>query len=153
MIRRPPRSTLFPYTTLFRSGSSWPMEPRSSADTRRSRGTAQHSSIAGQRLEHPAAIVLRADRCSVVAYGRADGVIHADLGDEGNQQLGLLVIRGDTLGRFEHRERYRARQLAMLDHAQQRAAVLVVGAEMVGGGEERRPQRVVEHVRAADGCQ
>src|SRR2546425_6371691 len=25
MIRRPPRSTLFPYTTLFRSGSSPPM--------------------------------------------------------------------------------------------------------------------------------
>src|SRR2546430_12436170 len=23
MIRRPPRSTLFPYTTLFRSGSRW----------------------------------------------------------------------------------------------------------------------------------
>src|SRR5689334_24798838 len=24
MIRRPPRSTLFPYTTLFRSSSGWP---------------------------------------------------------------------------------------------------------------------------------
>src|SRR2546430_4701013 len=24
MIRRPPRSTLFPYTTLFRSTTSWP---------------------------------------------------------------------------------------------------------------------------------
>src|SRR2546427_5557676 len=24
MIRRPPRSTLFPYTTLFRSESAWP---------------------------------------------------------------------------------------------------------------------------------
>src|SRR5436309_9866056 len=24
MIRRPPRSTLFPYTTLFRSGFGWP---------------------------------------------------------------------------------------------------------------------------------
>src|SRR3712207_8008863 len=27
MIRRPPRSTLFPYTTLFRSGSLRPAEP------------------------------------------------------------------------------------------------------------------------------
>src|SRR3712207_8300559 len=27
MIRRPPRSTLFPYTTLFRSGSSWVLIP------------------------------------------------------------------------------------------------------------------------------
>src|SRR3712207_7534209 len=29
MIRRPPRSTLFPYTTLFRSESAWPGQPRS----------------------------------------------------------------------------------------------------------------------------
>src|SRR2546430_17417155 len=27
MIRRPPRSTLFPYTTLFRSDLSWRFEP------------------------------------------------------------------------------------------------------------------------------
>src|SRR3712207_7893257 len=31
MIRRPPRSTLFPYTTLFRSGGGQPIEP-STAD-------------------------------------------------------------------------------------------------------------------------
>src|SRR3712207_7648708 len=31
MIRRPPRSTLFPYTTLFRSRSSGPARCRSSA--------------------------------------------------------------------------------------------------------------------------
>src|SRR5215217_9440319 len=27
MIRRPPRSTLFPYTTLFRSGTWWSLQP------------------------------------------------------------------------------------------------------------------------------
>src|SRR5437660_8893317 len=27
MIRRPPGSTLFPYTTLFRSGARWPRRP------------------------------------------------------------------------------------------------------------------------------
>src|SRR2546422_7386025 len=27
MIRRPPRSTLFPYTTLFRSTAAWPVFP------------------------------------------------------------------------------------------------------------------------------
>src|SRR2546430_3095066 len=32
MIRRPPRSTLFPYTTLFRS-SSWPREPPEASRT------------------------------------------------------------------------------------------------------------------------
>src|SRR5258708_26392248 len=30
MIRRPPRSTLFPYTTLFRSGVAWKRHGRSS---------------------------------------------------------------------------------------------------------------------------
>src|SRR3712207_8646690 len=29
MIRRPPRSTLFPYTTLFRSGKHWTPTPAS----------------------------------------------------------------------------------------------------------------------------
>src|SRR5476649_3016532 len=36
MIRRPPRATLFPYTTLFRSSSSYvtPLTPTSRASTR-----------------------------------------------------------------------------------------------------------------------
>src|SRR6266498_5920495 len=34
MIRRPPRSTLFPYTTLFRSGASG-LRPRRDGDDRR----------------------------------------------------------------------------------------------------------------------
>src|SRR6476619_7694456 len=33
MIRRPPRSTLFPYTALFRSRSSWPPPPSRSPCT------------------------------------------------------------------------------------------------------------------------
>src|SRR3712207_8583366 len=32
MIRRPPRSTLFPYTTLFRSGDVAPVRPRLDGD-------------------------------------------------------------------------------------------------------------------------
>src|SRR2546430_12929621 len=34
MIRRPPRSTLFPYTTLFRSGSSGQDLPETQGDAR-----------------------------------------------------------------------------------------------------------------------
>src|SRR5260370_28980525 len=34
MIRRPPRSTLFPYTTLFRSGDFSDIEPRKRTDRR-----------------------------------------------------------------------------------------------------------------------
>src|SRR5688572_31638361 len=37
MIRRPPRSTLFPYTTLFRSPCTAPVHRRSPTPTRRSR--------------------------------------------------------------------------------------------------------------------
>src|SRR3712207_9007183 len=33
MIRRPPRSTLFPYTTLFRSGTSTPARPAATQQT------------------------------------------------------------------------------------------------------------------------
>src|SRR2546430_13739722 len=36
MIRRPPRSTLFPYTTLFRSGSAPRRQPESRNDNLRS---------------------------------------------------------------------------------------------------------------------
>src|SRR5580700_11890069 len=35
MIRRPPRSTLFPYTTLFRSPGPAPVHPRDEADVQR----------------------------------------------------------------------------------------------------------------------
>src|SRR2546430_11346785 len=35
MIRRPPRSTLFPYTTLFRSPKGLPIQPGSVAPDRR----------------------------------------------------------------------------------------------------------------------
>src|SRR2546422_6424250 len=42
MIRRPPRSTLFPYTTLFRSRIKPPALPQSSARTRL--GQTPHSS-------------------------------------------------------------------------------------------------------------
>src|SRR5690349_24009539 len=33
MIRRPPRSTLFPYTTLFRSWRSWSAPPAPASDS------------------------------------------------------------------------------------------------------------------------
>src|SRR2546430_11491755 len=43
MIRRPPRSTLFPYTTLFRSGDDAP--PTCRAASARHRSRAQHRSM------------------------------------------------------------------------------------------------------------
>src|SRR3712207_8940778 len=49
MIRRPPRSTLFPYTTLFRSGSGDPLEQRGELGQL---GLGQ----VGQRRPHPAPV-------------------------------------------------------------------------------------------------
>src|SRR5258706_11815163 len=40
MIRRPPRSTLFPYTTLFRSGRRWPATAAATTIKTGSRGFA-----------------------------------------------------------------------------------------------------------------
>src|SRR6266571_2577544 len=44
MIRRPPRSTLFPYTTLFRSGSAPPRPPTCAALRSRSRPASDRKS-------------------------------------------------------------------------------------------------------------
>src|SRR5262245_64956703 len=41
MLRRPPRSTLFPYTTLFRSLAHAPKHPARRAAPRRARGLAR----------------------------------------------------------------------------------------------------------------
>src|SRR5258708_11066323 len=52
MIRRPPRSTLFPYTTLFRSRSTaerlWPARSRGHLDERN-----VDSARTAQRVRHP----------------------------------------------------------------------------------------------------
>src|SRR5205085_3403443 len=55
MLRRPPRSTLFPYTTLFRSRGSWPTAGRKrcpapthrrpAADRKSTRLNSSHSQI------------------------------------------------------------------------------------------------------------
>src|SRR2546427_9608419 len=64
MIRRPPRSTLFPYTTLFRSrswtgGSCWRQQPctappawtRSTAPAPRTRQSDKYTAVASSRSE------------------------------------------------------------------------------------------------------
>src|SRR5258706_8246562 len=47
MIRRPPRSTLFPYTTLFRSSSSRPSSGRGGGEGERPRRLPQESGHPG----------------------------------------------------------------------------------------------------------
>src|SRR2546423_10865040 len=55
MIRRPPRSTLFPYTTLFRSEDGHVRRPAADVDQRDAQLLlllGEHRLGAGERLEH-----------------------------------------------------------------------------------------------------
>src|SRR6266436_9787235 len=50
MIRRPPRSTLFPYTTLFRSPGHGPRHPRAHRGLRAPRASGMHALRGGRGL-------------------------------------------------------------------------------------------------------
>src|SRR5919205_3122712 len=89
MIRRPPRSTLFPYTTLFRSGCPWSRtarttRPRGPAARRRSE---EHTSelqshsdlVCRLLLEKKKSLVLSAGVCGAhnrVGYLDYDDPVH-----------------------------------------------------------------------------
>src|SRR5437588_2734488 len=51
MLRRPPRSTLFPYTTLFRSGRVVGDRPRSAGHRRRAGARALRQGLQPRRVE------------------------------------------------------------------------------------------------------
>src|SRR2546430_8807645 len=55
MIRRPPRSTLFPYTTLFRSNKAWGVNfpaPRNEAGGREQRSEEHTSELQSQSISY-----------------------------------------------------------------------------------------------------
>src|SRR3712207_7882768 len=71
MIRRPPRSTLFPYTTLFRSGSG-PKQargPQVPGECRRKALCSQGRTADDERA--PTSAALRAERCAPCSRFRA----------------------------------------------------------------------------------
>src|SRR3712207_7068467 len=55
MIRRPPRSTLFPYTTLFRSRRTGPAVRRGACGRRHLRPQPRAAAVAAGGVEEPAA--------------------------------------------------------------------------------------------------
>src|SRR6478672_12969808 len=59
MIRRPPRSTLFPYTTLFQSRTSAPTHPR--RVPRESRTTPDALAVSARSEEHTSELQSRSD--------------------------------------------------------------------------------------------
>src|SRR3712207_8359237 len=62
MIRRPPRSTLFPYTTLFRSGDHAHHQPQHTGGVRTAVDQVTDE-------DHPARFVVRADRPTMIITG------------------------------------------------------------------------------------
>src|SRR3989449_10164890 len=81
MIRRPPRSTLFPYTTLFRSDSESVLELRSSIKdfgqvaNRIARVTNEQANVlgsVGQNLQHGSEVLAKAATNLQATLGRGD---------------------------------------------------------------------------------
>src|SRR3712207_7655690 len=117
MIRRPPRSTLFPYTTLFRSGDD-------------------HIYDAGaQRFPELLLVLALADGRAALELGRAVGhvfgregeVVRARLGGEGQAvALRLGDGREGVRRRVMHDVRRRARLAAELD--EERDGLILRGA-------------------------
>src|SRR5690349_23848523 len=61
MIRRPPRSTLFPYTTLFRSAQGQPLHARRSHDLRVEDSRELSGAVRGRSEEHTSELQSRRD--------------------------------------------------------------------------------------------
>src|SRR2546421_9287112 len=70
MIRRPPRSTLFPYTTLFRSRDAARAPARSAAGATRAR--ALHQSGAGRPIDGAPALGSRSEEHTSELQSRSD---------------------------------------------------------------------------------
>src|SRR3712207_9173549 len=97
MIRRPPRSTLFPYTTLFRSASDEEDDPAAGADAAHADDLAGHVDVA-VALEQDAPIGLQ--RAAV-------------LPDEAVERLGRVVALhpgGEVARSEEHTSELQSRQ-------------------------------------------
>src|SRR2546430_13526108 len=82
MIRRPPRSTLFPYTTLFRSVGQQAQQLKVGVGERVDTPTARHADRANQ-------LTLVDDRLAerLGEIGRGDHLRHEDRGDRKSTRL------------------------------------------------------------------
>src|SRR2546430_6239679 len=85
MIRRPPRSTLFPYTTLFRSGLS--EQEKESAER-----TIQRAAFLEFRMVHPESAELLSKGLSAIGYTNMRSEEHtSELQSQSNLVCRLLL--------------------------------------------------------------
>src|SRR2546422_10608194 len=100
MIRRPPRSTLFPYTTLFRSvvKSGAARLGREGHEQKAARGEIPGDHQSGDRLEVAARLFLGPELGSRRELLEAEGVVAFRVADVAAGVAGLLLW-GDGVGR------------------------------------------------------
>src|SRR5260370_13788943 len=106
MIRRPPRSTLFPYTTLFRSPSPLKFIPESLSLPLKAEEYVSQSS--GDRFSpfnfHPEyAAGVEFDPCTRAYHGDQFGRVQGCLGMEPDCDAGPLALHGGDAQALTHR--------------------------------------------------
>src|SRR2546422_6266377 len=72
MIRRPPRSTLFPYTTLFRSRCIAPVGTAERRDVDRRLTLLHHADLPSRRVRAQQCVVVDVERVAMGARGRSE---------------------------------------------------------------------------------
>src|SRR2546430_10211631 len=102
MIRRPPRSTLFPYTTLFRSSSRW-SRPHQSSPRYSKRVRIWRSEEHTSELQSQSNLVCRLllekkkkDRDTHIAWFVSDIDIHGAHSHSPHVQPNAMSLRADT---------------------------------------------------------
>src|SRR6266404_1104447 len=157
MIRRPPRSTLFPYTTLFRSPTSPTCGSIRGSISRRGRSDDSHRAAADRNHHAVAARRDRADHATCVRAVTAQPPALAELQvepqgllvvlDLSDPVLRLIVCRAD---RGQGRHHRLAADPLFLRYAQSRPAdagavkadLDADGSTMQGGGAEEGPEEL-----------
>src|SRR3989441_11268397 len=101
MIRRPPRSTLFPYTTLFRSRRPLPREPAPRHGVRRGYGVlrgreVRHSGVRGRHPRRRAGASARLQGAGPLRGGAmtdryAAAGVHLDAAEEARRRIAELA--------------------------------------------------------------
>src|SRR3712207_9592277 len=106
MIRRPPRSTLFPYTTLFRSGHMALDDELNAAAARYFKGDPYDPTVpdiaADYRAQQMAAVVFSVD--TEMATGQP-ALSNEEIADLAAEHPDVLIPFGSEIGRASCRER------------------------------------------------
>src|SRR4030043_139032 len=141
MIRRPPRSTLFPYTTLFRSDGNMPVpgpgEPRAAGGPRPDLFRQMEEDGRHDR-RYPAGV--QPDRKAPEGDRQDPGNEGSPRGEKGSRQGGRSAPRGGSRGRVSGRPAVHGPRPLLRPHGDRRSSAR-------GGAAPPRPHGILEMVR------